>query len=316
MALGSAQQSITPAVLNRAVQWWLIQQEGEMNARTQQRFKQWLSENEAHYHAWQRVSALSAQLDLLPEQAVRHILDRADNGRRKALSQLALLALVGVGGVGYWGVRERYWGADWRSAVGEQRDITLDPYTQIVLNTDSAIDWRVDAKQRELRLWQGEIQVHDHGQAKQPLRVRTQQAVFTPLGTIFTLRQFSDHTVLSVQRDRVRITTNAGIVRTATKGAVVKIDAENITLLSADQAQYYATWTHGMLIADELPLAQVAAELSRYRRGRIMVDDALHQMPISGVYPLNHPEQALSMLATVYDLHIESSLFGYVISIK
>jgi transmembrane sensor len=47
------------------------------------------------------------------------------------------------------------WAADYRSAVGQRRDVTLADGTQLILNTDSAIDVRFDANERFIRLYRG-----------------------------------------------------------------------------------------------------------------------------------------------------------------
>lgn len=41
-----------------------------------------------------------------------------------------------------------------------------------------------------------------------------------------------------------------------------------------------------MLMADRMPLAEVLAELARYRRGLLRCDPQLARLAVSGAYPL------------------------------
>ncbi len=55
-------------------------------------------------------------------------------------------------------------------------------------------------------------------------------------------------------------------------------------------------WTRGMLMADRMPLAEVLAELARYRRGLLRCDPQLARLAVSGAYPLLDLRRTLGML--------------------
>jgi transmembrane sensor len=54
-----------------------------------------------------------------------------------------------------------------------------------------------------------------------------------------------------------------------------------------------AAWQEGQLIIGNRTIAAVVAELRRYHRGFILLDDELAEKTISGVYNLNDPIGAL-----------------------
>ena len=66
--------------------------------------------------------------------------------------------------------------ADYHSGVGEQRNVVLADGSQLLLNTDSAVDVRFDQAGRDLRLLRGEIQVNVvAAPALRPFRAQTGQ---------------------------------------------------------------------------------------------------------------------------------------------
>ncbi|MGI0995876.1 FecR family protein, partial [Pseudomonas aeruginosa] len=63
-------------------------------------------------------------------------------------------------------------------------------------------------------------------------------------------------------------------------------------------------WTRGMLMADRMPLAEVLAELARYRRGLLRCDPQLARLAVSGAYPLLDLRRTLGMLQATYPLKV------------
>ncbi|MBG4972739.1 FecR family protein, partial [Pseudomonas aeruginosa] len=63
-------------------------------------------------------------------------------------------------------------------------------------------------------------------------------------------------------------------------------------------------WTRGMLMADRMPLAEVLAELARYRRGVLRCDPQLARLAVSGAYPLLDLRRTLGMLQATYPLKV------------
>ena len=47
-------------------------------------------------------------------------------------------------------------------------------------------------------------------------------------------------------------------------------------------------WTHGMLVLDNVRLADMVRELNRYKRGHLGVDDDVADLRITGSFPLNN----------------------------
>jgi transmembrane sensor len=71
---------------------------------------------------------------------------------------------------------------------------------------------------------------------------------------------------------------------------------------SVDTAQAMA-WREGRMVFDHAPLAEVVAELNRYRRGRIVIaDGTLASRAVSGVFHAADPDGALATIGQVLKL--------------
>ena len=70
-------------------------------------------------------------------------------------------------------------------------------------------------------------------------------------------------------------------------------------------------WVHGMLMADALPLADVCAELSRYRSGILQCAPEVAGLRVSGAYPLTDIDRALAMLEATCPIQVRQRWRGH-----
>ena len=69
-----------------------------------------------------------------------------------------------------------------------------------------------------------------------------------------------------------------------------------------------------MLIADKLPPADLAREISRYRAGIVRCDPAVARIPVSGAFPIADTRRTLAMLEATYPVRVQSAT-GYWIAL-
>ena len=202
----------------------------------------------------------------------------------------------------------REWAADERTAVGERRTIVLDDDTELVLNTDTAVNVRFSAQERRILLISGEIMIatgKDRRATPRPFVVETAQGELQPLGTRFVVRQQTDSSRLDVFEGAVEIRPRdgAGRKRVIQAGQRVKFTRDDIfdplTLQGDDIA-----WTEGMIIANGMRLHDFLAELARYRRGRLSCDPAIANLRVSGTYPLADTDLVLTTLPSTLPVEI------------
>ncbi|MDW9227281.1 fecR family protein [Burkholderia cepacia] len=298
--------AVPPQVARRAVEWWVDRQAGRTGEAFDAALARWRAEDPAHDAAWrhietmqQRLGGLTAGLD--PQAAHAALLSPRAGRRRAAVKALAVLLFAG--GAAWMAEparRAAIWPADLRTAVGERRTVTLADRTVVVLDTDTALDVRFDAAARRLRLLRGTIMVtsgHDDRVPARPLVVATAQGELRPLGTRFAVRQRDGATRIEVFAGAVRVQPDDAAARArviaAGEGADFTRDAIGV---QAPLDAYASAWTGGMLVASRMRLADLVAELDRYRRGSLRCDAAVADLRVSGTYPLDDPARVLDTL--------------------
>ena len=301
---------IAPAIVQQAARWMARLWSDDASDEDQAECARWRAAHPHHDLAWQRLQAFEGKLHSVPREVARHALREpaaAYLNRRRALKVLALLFPVGgmlyaARGTDAWQVAT----AGHSTATGELRDIMLPDGTRVMLASASAIDVRYDAGERLLVLRAGEILVTTaHDPAQRPFRVQSRHGTVRALGTRFTLRQ-DEHT------SRVAVFEGAVEVRLAhAPGRPVRIAAGGGAVFSADIVQSAdpvpasaAAWTKGVLVADNLRLDELLAELARYRPGLLRCDAAVAGLTVNGVFSLRDTDRALHNLALALPVQI------------
>lgn len=290
----SVQAPISRDVARQAAHWLVLMHEQSISVAQQQACARWRATDPEHERAWQRVQHVQQQLGGLPPTLAMGTLNR---DRREALK--ALLVLATIAPAGYLGYRlgaEQGWMADYRTAIGARRQLTLADGSVVDLNTDSAIDVRFDAGQRLIRLVRGEVLISTGADAaRRPLRVASEQGLMEPLGTRFSVRQLSGTTQLAVLQGQVRATPAQAAPQVVQAGQQVSFSASRFGPLRPASA--LAThWAQGELVVDSLPLEDFLHELTRYRPGWLHCDESAAALRISGCFQLDNSDAILAAL--------------------
>lgn len=294
---------LDPAVVRRAAEWMARLWSGEASDQDRAACERWRAQHPDHERAWNRLQSFEDTLHALPREAARHALrEPVRTGRRRALQLLGLTAAVGgiaaaLRGNETWQLAA----SDHSTRTGEIREIALPDGTRVVLGTATAIDLRFDAHERRLVLRAGEILVTtapDPAGAHRPFRVHSRQGSVEALGTRFIVRQ-------EAEASRVAVFEGAVAVRPArAPEAMVRVGAGQGTVFFADRAQApdavadsTAAWTRGVLVAEDMRVADFVAELARYRPGVLRCDPEVAELRVTGVFSLRDTDRALENLA-------------------
>lgn len=299
--------SISRQVLEQAASWLLLMQEGPLTPAQQLQLESWRGHSVEHQRAWRRAERLLSTIGNLPPTLAKQTLERPlGSSRRAVLRGLALL--IGAAPLTWWAWRAPLWrgGADYLTAVGERREVLLEDGSEVVLNTDTALDVRFDSQQRLLGLSRGEIYIStaaDRYTPARPFHVQTEQGLLLALGTAFSVRQQGEHTVLAVYEGAVQVRPGGHEVTPGSNviaaGQQVRFDRQRIADVELVNQSSLA-WQHGLLVADAMPLQQWTQELMRYNHEILEYDPALRTLKVSGTYPLDDLALALAMLAQTY----------------
>lgn len=302
---------IATTVLEQAASWLLLMQERPLTPAEQAELVRWQHAGPEHARAWQRAQRLLDCLGTLPPGLARQALDRPLGSSRRTVLRSLLLATCSAP-LGWWLWQRSRAGVDYLAARGERRELWLEDGTQVALNSDTALQVRFSADQRLLNLQRGELYVTtavDRQVPPRPLRVRTGQGLMQALGTRFSVRTFPGATLLAVYQGAVRVTLDhPGVVpheAVLQAGQQVRFSRERFGAVEAARESALA-WRKGLLVAEDMPLAQWAQELMRYSDRPLSWSPAVASLRVSGTFPVDDLPLALAMLAQSHGVRVEA----------
>ncbi|WP_353177778.1 FecR domain-containing protein [Delftia acidovorans] len=325
---GVMETPLQARVLDEAAEWLMRLHDSGATEADRAACERWRQADPQHALAWERAERLLGKLGGLPAALAMPALDRPRSHRaqrRAAVARLAALLAVAPAGWLVWSAADqRGWGADLRTATGERRTEHLADGSRLLLDTASAVDIRFDGALRLLTLRQGAVSIEtaaDTATPRRPFVVDTAYGRLRALGTRFTVRQEGGR----ADGGPVRLAVTEGAVEVTLRGAAspaLVVQAGQQTVLRAGEVtapqplQPEATaWTHGMLMADAMPLAAFCAELSRYRPGLLQCAPEVRALRVSGSFPLGDTDRTLTMLASTYPVDVQTRMRGYWITV-
>lgn len=314
----TAAPAIAPHIARAAVHWLLELSPGDTQTREQ--WQAWLAADPRHQQAWQRIAQVDGQLRGVSTPLALQTLAAPGLARRHAV-RLAVLLTAGAGGLlaaRHSGLGAQAWhqvSADLSTITGEQRETRLADGTRLWLDTGSAVDLHFSASERLIVLRAGEILVHSAPdpqpdpatRAPRPLRVRTSEGMARAIGTRFTVRQRDGVTSVGVLEGQVELQPRQGTSQAVRLSAGALGHFSDAAVLREEPLPDGAgAWAQGMLVADDMPLAEFIAELSRYRPGLLRCAPDAAQLRVSGSYPLADTDRVLQALTRSLPVRIHS----------
>ncbi len=305
----AAGPSIPEDVVDAAIQWYVLLASGAATAQDHAALVRWRAESATHAAAWSRFEAMGGRLQggaarQAPAAAHAALTQAASaSGRRRALKTLAW---AGLGGTAFYLAQAQLpWRgqlagalADLRTGTGERRSLVLEDGTHLQLNTATAVDLRFSAGERRIVLREGEILVATAADALgRPLVVESPAGTLVPLGTRFTVRHVADEADCSP----TRLAVIEGAVRIYADG---RPDGETALVMAGQQARFTRkrihapapldeaghSWVDGTFSAEGMRLADLLADLGRYRPGRLRCAPQVADLRITGAWPLDGPD--------------------------
>jgi transmembrane sensor len=276
-----------------------------------QAFDRWRKQSPEHAAAWSRAQAVFHTFSRVPADIGKDALGTLARGygRRRSLRLLGALLLVAPAGWLAWRHAPwREWTADVVTATGERKMLVLPDGSRLVLNTASAVNIAFGASERRLRLLAGEILITTHkdpSPAERPFLVDTSHGVVRALGTRFSVRHLDEDVCrVVVFQSAVEIRPWAGSARVLRAGEQADFDMTGVNP-PAPVEDSTALWERGMLLAKDMRLGDVIAELARYRPGVLRCDPRVAGLRVSGAISLADTDAGLALLAGELPLAIE-----------
>lgn len=278
---------------------WMLRLRGQPDTGALQACENWRNQHASHELAWQRVQQLDQELGVglraLPQS--RQVLEDARAGLRRRQA-LKLLSGAAVGGAALWLSRDLTpWErltADLATATGERHGQRLADGSRLLLNTDSAVDLRMTAGQRQVHLRRGEILLEAAPQAE-ALHLRSAQGWLRTRAARFVARLDAGALRLCVLGGEVEVLHGGTGGRTVGAGRTVEVRAGEVRELPPP-AMEPGAWADGLIVTRDVRLGDFVAEVARYRPGRLACSEAVADLRLSGVYRLDDTERLLALL--------------------
>ena len=311
---------INPQILGEAADWLVQLHSGSATPADHQAIAQWRTRSAEHAQAWQRAEAILGDFRNVPANLAVQTLQRAGRkdglSRRQTLTRLGLLLMAGPLGIASQHVPWQQWTADQRTAVGEQKHLPLPDGSQLLLNTDSAVDIAFSPSERRVTLLNGEVLISTaQDPAARPFIVETPQGTARALDTRFCVRINGSRSQVSVLEGRVQITPQL-LQHSAMLSAG---ERQSFKLNRFEALERFDTaalaWDKGMLLANNMRLDELLGELGRYRPGVLRCHADVAAIRVSGSFSLRDTDASLRLLSDTLPLNI-SSLTRYWLSVE
>jgi transmembrane sensor len=288
-------------ILEEASRWFVRQHDEAMDWEG---FTAWLEADPRHRQAFDQLCLLDADLDLHGKDLeagfrdARHSANensRARWGRWAGLggAVAAALALAVV-------VQPAERGSpihEYRSAVGQSRQVALADGTRIALAPAS----RLEVRGQQIAL-DGTAYFDVPHETGRELAIRAGAFTISDIGTRFAIANEAGSITVDVADGKLSVASDR-LDRTIalSAGHGIKADEKTIQLTHIKPADV-AMWRIGKLQYENAPLSLVARDISRYSGTSVTVDPAVGGQAFSGVITVDHGDTAARNLAQIMAL--------------
>lgn len=207
--------------------------------------------------------------------------------------------------------------ADYRTSVGEQRQVKPAEMVAVRMNTQTSITVHAsDGETDRLELVAGQA-LFEAAESRRPLVVLAAEGRSIGRRARFDVRRLNGPAgaVVSVTcfDGQVRIERNANFAIIGPAQSV-RYDASGLGRVAAIDAEVESAWQRGIVLFRATPLAEVVEEINRYRSGRILLVNAvLAQKPVSGRFRIDQMDEILARLEQVFDVRARKLPGGLVL---
>lgn len=285
-----------------AADWLMRLQAAPADAELARSFENWLDESESNRLSFANVSRswhLLGEMAPAPTNEAGKVVPLRRSRRWRPLAIAAALAACLIAFLAYPSLLVMF-EADYRTATGASRSVTLDDGSRVDIGADSAIAVDMTAGRRSVRLLRGEAFIDVHSDPSRPFVVDARGVDVTVVGTVFNVRLSSADATVELAEGKVDVDYSGrgeSLARLA-PGQTALVDFETGQLTRGEiSPQDVGTWREGRLFVQDASIGDVVEQLQRYHSAWIMVPDGtLARERVTGLYDLADPDRALRAL--------------------
>ncbi|WP_297352517.1 FecR domain-containing protein [Paraburkholderia sp.] len=310
------------AIEQCAEAWLLLLRSGNATLEDAQAFRRWCAENPAHACAAKELrrvwNVASAAATVVAQQETA--LSRPWTG--PAVRSPARRAFVGTAvaaGAAWLAFRPplQLWPAlgeltaDYRTGTGEQRQVMLADHVVIEMNTQTRFNLRpADTTRGGIELLAGEAEAAAGMSSAGPLRSIDPFIVVAGNGRLqtssarFNVRRTDDEVCVTCITGSVAFEHPRQRLMLSASQELIYTDRDVSPVSNIDAAAVTA-WRRGLLLFNDVPLAQVVDEINRYRPGKIILRNAqLGKSRVRARFSIRQLDDAIMLIHAEYGAHV------------
>ena len=309
---------------DEAALWFAQLQDEEADDDVRAGCAAWLEADERHRVAWMNLQRLWSGVGPLSDgrlgndtaSRVAVPLPRAEGRAPPALSAsrlgssfmaVAMSAAVLLAGFLWLAVPTSAWPpwADYRTSVGERRDVVLADGSRVSLDGSTALTLKYSDAERVIGLERGRAYFQVAPNRNRPFIVRVGHEEVRAIGTAFDVNLSGNNVVVAVSEGHVKVRHGSAgqPEHDLLAGQQLRIGEEALTF-DRVAPQDVDAWRAGRLVFQNAPLDEVLGSIQRYRDGRMYVSDrALGSRRFTGVFNASAPDAALETIVGLLDAH-------------
>lgn len=309
------------AVADTAVDYFERRNSGEWSDAEQAEFHAWLAQSDFHLAAYLRLEGIASYAERV--HAAHPVRVRKINMPREGLDDrrrrmslrffVPLLAAASVALIATFGwplVTSLLQPPDRTDStdIGGRTLLSFADRTQIELNTETAIRFRMTSRERIVWLEKGEAWFHVAHDAARPFTVIVGTHRITDLGTEFVVHRNANNVDVALVSGRATLSTEGVQTATLIPGdeAVATSRSLSVTRKTPQELADELAWRQGMLVFRKTPLAEVAREFNRYNTTKVVIaDPSIANVEIVANLRANDFESFLQIAHDVLGLHVE-----------
>ena len=327
--------------LSEACDWFIECRDEHIDPETLSKFYAWLKRSPENIQAYLEVSAGWAELPvsdperrfdvdelvararsahddnvvpLEPKSALPSFSARSPRWHTASWTVLAVAASVVAVVMGLNLLKSQ----TYSTGIGEQRTVRLSDGSTVELNALSKVRVRLEKSVRQVDLVQGQALFHVAKDRARPFIVRAGSTDVRAVGTEFDVYRRSSGTTVTVVEGQVAVDEaqaagGSGAVATSpmailvSAGEQVTASPKQIVRRVKPDVTAATAWTAQKLIFEDTPLAEVAEEFNRYNSRKLLLDDVLVGVQVSGVYSTSDPAALIGFLRAQRGLRVDES---------
>ncbi|MCK9917091.1 FecR domain-containing protein [Microbacteriaceae bacterium K1510] len=309
---------VEPTPLEHEAYGWVVRfVSGQASQADIEALKEWSGRSPAHAAAFDEASkawkaldparrkALSENVLAFAPAAVRERPAGPRFGRRAFLGGAVAASAAGLA---YLAARPplELWpslselSADYRTATGEQRRITLADSISVEMNTQTSIALRASGDDaRGLELITGEALV---SVPRAPVTVFAASARITASNARFNVRYIGQSVCVTCLDGFVAVETPEKAL-SLSAGRQVVYSAGGLDQATAVDPAMVTAWKDGIIIFDSTPVLEVVAEVNRYRHGKVILTNAaLGRERFNARFRIENIERVVGQIAQVFNV--------------